>query len=520
MNSKYLFPGQFFVATEPSLITTILGSCVAVALYDPNKRIAGLNHFLLPYPAQGSKEQSLRYGSVSLPLMLEELIKYGAVLERLQAKIYGGARVIENVSLAEGIGKLNIDFAREWLREKRIPIHGNDLAGTVGRKIILNSSDFSVKHQFMNGATQVDTSGSKVSLLSRIVRAVVVDDSAAVRSIFSRVLGQSGRVDVVGVARDAFEAREVIVEKKPDVVLLDIEMPGMSGIKFLESLMKHYPLPTIMVSSLNASDDAAVRALELGALEYVQKPHQFEPNSLRFFAESLVQKVVAAASSAAQLKTLPTRTVITEPKSSQPKGQFSNSIQMVLVGGNGGAHRDLEVFLQSLPSDTPPILVSVSSVSSLLPIYLERWKNLTETQLKIAEDGEVPAAGTVYFPPPQHHLRLENLAGRAVMRVQAGVPVNLQIPSADQLFQSAVEAQGSSKAGVIVGILMGGVGTDGAQGLLRLREWGGLTLVSHPDSCLFSFVPQSAIGLGAADHVLQPDEFAQELMRYRSKVAV
>lgn len=498
---------------------------MAVALYDPNKRIAGLNHFLLPSPASGSNDTSLRYGNISLPLMLRDMLNAGASMERLHAKIYGGARVLENVSIGDSIGKLNIDFAREWLKEKRIPVHANELGGTVGRKIILNTVDFSIKHQLMGSSTQDETAGGTASLLSRTVRAVVVDDSAAVRSILSRALNQSGRVEVVAVARDAFEAREVIVEHQPDVVLLDIEMPGMSGVKFLEKLMQHFPLPTIMVSSLNPGDDAAVRALEMGALEFVQKPHQFDPNALRFFAESLVQKVVAAASSAGRLKNKTALRVTSPQPERSERVKFSSGysidgVQFVLVGGNGGAHRDLEVFLQSLPSDTPPVLVSVSSVSSLLPVYFERWKKLTQAQLKVAEDGLAPFPGTVYFAPPQQHLSLEMVAGRAVMRLRGGAPVCLQIPSAEVLFQSAAEAKVCRSPSGVVGILMSGLGHDGAHGLMKLREWGAFTLVSHPQSSLFAFAPQAAIAMGAADQVLEPEAFAEALMQMRSKVAV
>jgi two-component system chemotaxis response regulator CheB len=520
MNNQYLFPGQFIVTREPTLVTTILGSCVAVALYEPTKRIAALNHYLLPRPGDSSMAGSLRYASVSLPQMLENMLEVGACFERIQAKVYGGARVLDNVGLGESIGKHNIDFALNWLKERKIPILANDLGGTVGRKIVLNTFDFSVKHQLMNNSNRIDTSGGHVSLISRIARVVVVDDSAAVRSIFSRVLNQSGRVEVVAVARDAFEAREVIVEKKPDVVLLDIEMPGMSGVKFLEKLMQHFPLPTIMVSSLNPEDDAALRALELGALEFVQKPDQFDPNSLRFFAEGLVQKVLAAASSLERVKMAPRRPRVEVRKTIQTSGEFAEGINLVLVGGNGGAHHELEAFLQSLPSDTPPVIVSVSSISSLLNVYLEKWKKLTRLQLKVAVDGLVPLAGTVYFAPPQRHLTLENIAGKSVMRLQEGAPICLQIPSAEALFQSAIKAIPSGKLKGVVSILLSGLGSDGVQGLLQLREKGCQTIVAHPESSVFAFAPQAAIAAGAADQVLHPDELATVLMRFRSKAAV
>ncbi len=508
------------MTVEPAVVTTILGSCVAVALHDPARRITGLNHYLLPHPGGAEGNSSLRYASVSLPKMLEEMLAQGAAHERLQAKVYGGARVIDNIGLGDSIGRTNVDYALTWLKERKIPVLSNDLGGNVGRKVILSTHDFSVKHQLMNRSGGVDTSGGHSTLIDRVAKVVVVDDSAAVRAIFSRVLGQSGKVEVVGVARDAFEAREVIVEKNPDVVLLDIEMPGMSGVKFLEKLMQHFPLPTLMVSSLRPDDDAALRALDLGALEFVHKPAQFDPNALRFFAESLVQKVVAAASQLDRVKSGHFKRAFSPVAVRQPTGKLSDGLNLVLVGGNGGAHHDLEVFLKSLPSDTPPILVSVSSVSALLSSYLEKWKQLTRLDLKVAVDGVCPMRGTVYFAPAGQHLTLESTAGQLVMRLSSASPVCLQLPSAEMLFQSALKAVPSGHHSGVVAILMSGLGQDGVQGLLQLRERRAQTFVTHPEASSFAFAPQSAISVGAAEYVLRPEEFASKLMSLRSKAAV
>lgn len=520
MKSHYLFPGQFIVYREPCLVTTILGSCVAIALFDPLKRIGALNHYLLPQPGSSSGERSLRYGSVSTDEMIDEMLSVGASLDRLQAKVYGGARVLDNLNLGESIGKQNIDFAMKYLSQHRIPVVANDVGGTTGRKIILNTFDFSITHSLMSGQSRVDISGGHSALLNRTVRVVVVDDSAAVRTIFSRVLEQSGRVQVAAVARDAFEAREVIVKTNPDVVLLDIEMPGMSGVKFLEKLMQHYPIPTIMVSSLNPDDDAAVRALEIGALEFVQKPDQFDPNTLRFFAENLVQKVVAAASSADKLK-LSKRTPVSQPvRSTQTAVRVAEGIQMILVGGNGGAHLELATLMATLPNDTPPVLVAVSSISAHLKVFMDKWKKTSPLQLKEAADGLVPMRGNVYFAPPAKHLALDHRGGQVVMRLKDGPPVCLQTPSSEVLFDSALQLARNGRLHGLVSILLSGFGTDGIQGLLKLRESGAHTIVTHPEACLFAFAPQAAIEAGAADQVLHPDEFAQVLMRLRSQAAV
>jgi two-component system chemotaxis response regulator CheB len=520
MKTHYLFPGQFVVYHEPCMVTTILGSCVAIALFDPLKRIAGLNHFLLPTPGTAAGATSLRYGSVSTPEMLDQMIAEGASPERLRAKIFGGAKVLDDLNLGESIGRQNIEFAQSFLAGRRIPIVEHETGGNVGRKIILNTSDFTLTHQLMRGQSKVAVSGVETTLLNRVVRVVVVDDSASVRTVFSRVLDQSGRVKVVGTARDAFEAREVIVKENPDVILLDIEMPGMSGVKFLEKLMQHFPIPTIMVSSLNPEDDAAVRALEIGALEFVHKPDQFDPSTLRFFAEHLVQKVIAAASSADKVKSAGRLQRPTSSTSAAAAPSLAGGIQMILVGGNGGAHSELEVFLATLPNDTPPVLVSVSSVSEHLKVFMNKWKSSCRVQLKEAVDGLVPMRGCVYLSPARKHLSLENRAGQAVMRLREGPPVCLQIPSSEVLFDSAVSSLAEAQLQGLVSILLSGFGSDGVQALLRLRERGARTLVTHPESSVFAFAPKAAIEAGAADEVLSPEDFSKTLMKLRSRAAV
>jgi two-component system chemotaxis response regulator CheB len=520
MKSHYLFPGQYVIYREPCLVTTILGSCVAVALFDPVKRISGLNHYLLPKPGSSSGAENFRYASFSTPAMFEAMMGAGAARERLQAKVYGGARVLDQLNLGESIGRQNIDCALEFLKEKNISVVASEVGGQSGRKIILNTFDFTVTHQLMGDKTRVSISGGHSELISRTVRVVIVDDSASVRTVFSRVLEQSGRIKVVGVARDAYEARELIVNEKPDVILLDIEMPKMSGVQFLEKLMLHFPLPTIMVSSLNPDDDAAVRSLELGALEFVHKPDQFDLNTLRFFAENLVQKVIAAASSTDRIKSAirPARRV-TAPSASLNLGS-ARGLRYVLVGGNGGAHAELEALLMNLANDTPPVLVSVSSVSDHLKVFLEKWRDKCRAQLREAADGLVPMLGNVYFAPSRRHLSLDKSGGQVVMRVAEGVPVCLQVPSSEVLFDSAVQVFSPSEMKSVVSVLMGGFGSDGVHGLLSLRERGAHTLVVHPEACVFAFAPQAAIEAGAADEVLYPEEISQTFMRLRSRAAV
>lgn len=507
MSQLYLFPGQFVVMSEKTTVTTVLGSCVAVALYDAKKRIAGMNHFLLPQSRNAEPENGgLRYGAISLSKMLEQMLALGAHQEHLQAKVYGGARVLENVGLGDSIGRQNIDFALSWLNEKRIPIVSNDFGGTAGRKIVLNTFDFSVKVQLLNSMKAVDPSGSEVQLISRPARVVIVDGSASGRTLLSRVLTQTGRVEIVGLAGDAFEAREVIVDQEPDVVLLDLDIPGLSALKFLEKLMHYFPTPTIILSAGSVDEPASLQAIDIGAQELVQKPVLFDPGSLSCFSESLLQKVLASASTSERIKK--SSSSVANDTLIQVKHEFSSvkELSLILAGGNGGAHRELAQLLQILPANAPPVLVAVSSVAHHLSGYFEKWKSTTQLHLMTAVDGIIPIHGHVYFAPVNTHLTLEREHDGVIMRVSQGEPQCLQKPSVESLFQSALSALSSEQLRKTVCFLGSGLGVDGVQGLLQMREKGARTVVIHPEASIFPFLPQKAIAAGAADDVVYPEE--------------
>ncbi|MEY4064949.1 MAG: hypothetical protein RIR26_1157 [Pseudomonadota bacterium] len=520
MSQLYLFPGQFVVMSEKATVTTVLGSCVAVALFDAKKRIAGMNHFLLPQAKNMEQENSgLRYGIFSLSKMLDEMLHLGASQEHLQAKVYGGARVLENVGLGDSVGRQNIDCALNWLGEKKIPVVSNDIGGTAGRKIILNTFDFSVKVQLLNGIKTVDPSGSNVQLIARPARVVIVDSSASGRTLLSRILAQSGRVEVVGVACDAFEAREVIVEQEPDVVLLDLEIPGLSALKFLEKLMHYFPTPTIMLSAGSASEPDAMQAIELGAQEVIQKPTQFDPAALGCYSDALLQKVLASASTSERLKK---QVSISSAESLvQVKHEFSSldEVGLILVGGNGGAHRELALLLQVLPANAPPVLVAVSSVAAHLSGYFDKWKTTSQMQLQPAVDGLKPRQGNVYFATANEHLHLEDVQGEWTLKLSHGAPQCLQQPSSEILFQSVISALSPEQVKKTICFLFSGLGVDGVQGLLLLRERGARTVVIHPGASVFPFLPQSAIAAGAADDVVQPEELKMLFAALRGRTA-
>ncbi|HWU43867.1 MAG TPA: chemotaxis protein CheB [Bdellovibrio sp.] len=515
MNSHYLFPGKMAAFKEETVISTLLGSCVAVALFDPTTQIGGLNHYLLP---DGLPNESLntRYGIFAIQALIEECVRLGANRQKLQAKIYGGANVISVSSLGDGIGKRNIEIAENILMENRIPILEKNVAGEHARTIKMNTSTFEVVHKSSNEdrSTPVDVSGFRPLLTAKNVKVLVVDDSATVRTLFTNIFTKNG-LEVVGAAADAYQARELILNNKPDVMTLDIEMPKMSGVMFLEKIMKHHPIPVVMVSSLASTGDAALRSLELGAVEFVHKPSQFDPALLKDLASQLVEKVRAAASVNVlkKLREAPAPTEIKNFSSPKITAKKSAELKVVVLGGNAGSADSLEKFIKGLAADTPPVVVSCSTVANFVTAYIGKVKAQSKVTPVVGKDGDFLRMGHVYFVPSEYHGKIVSGPQGPVLKVAKGAPVASQLPSSNVLFQSAAVTYG---AGVFA-VLLGGFGTDGVDGLTEIQKHGGTTIVQSPEEAQFPYGPQRAIELGVADEVLRSDMLAQYLMQYRNQ---
>lgn len=515
MNSHYLYPGKMAAFKDETVISTLLGSCVAVAIHDPTTKIGGLNHYLLPEGMPNERENT-RYGVFAIPMLIEECVRLGANRSKLQAKIYGGGNVISVASLGDGIGKRNIEAAESLLKQMGIPILERNVAGESARTIKLNSATFEVLHNSSGQGTSdkpVDVSGFRPLAVAKGVKVLVVDDSATVRTLFTSIFTKSG-LEVVGAAADAYQARELILSKKPDVMTLDIEMPKMSGVMFLEKIMKHHPIPVVMVSSLASTGDAALKALELGAVEFVHKPSQFDPAVLKDLAGMLVDKVKAAAS-VNVLKKLKEAPVVFETKSavvsSMPKR--SAELKIVVVGGNAGSAESLEKFVKGLAADTPPVVVSCSTVANFVTAYIGKLKVGSKVTPVVGKDGDFLRMGHVYFIPAEHHGKIVTGPQGPVLKIAKGPPVASQLPSSNVLFQSAA---GAFSKGVFA-VLLGGFGSDGVDGLTEVQKMGGVSVVQHPDEAQFPYGPQKAIELGVADEVLKAEMLAQHLMQYRNQ---
>jgi two-component system, chemotaxis family, protein-glutamate methylesterase/glutaminase len=515
MKSVYLFPGQMQVATEPSVLSTILGSCVAVALFDAKRKVGGLNHYLLPKSPDGVTG-SLRYGDHSLEKMLQVMVSQGSQIADLRAKIYGGNSVLEGVTSVD-VGSKNISFAREWLQGKRIPVLEEKVKGNSGCRVAFKTDDFSVQWSPIREEEKSSVaaySAAPTPKLTKKIRVLIVDDSATVRNVFQKVLLSSGQIEVVGMAADPYQARELLVSEKPDVMLLDIEMPRMTGVDFLAKVMQHMPVPVIMVSSLGSNDGAALRCLEIGAVEFVHKPSQFDPSVLRNLADSLVTKIVHAA--AQPVEKIKARARFQASTSiARPSAGGSHFLGLVLVGGNAGSQFAFQDFIRSLAQDTPPVVACIGTLAPFAEQFCKDKKNGCAVALIAPTSTVSLEMGNVYLIPVGYQPKLQTVGGRFSLQLEKASSPTYS-PNLEKLWSSAADGRDCKRMACL---LLSGFGRDGVDALVRLREKGAFSIVVSPESAPFSSLPEAALADGAADQTVGPSELAAALFRHRSDLA-
>jgi len=263
MEKVFLLPGELCVAEKPALMATLLGSCVAVCLYNRKVGCAGMNHFLRDR-ALMPNEPCGKSGDTSTSYLIQSLMVKDRMISHLEAKIFGGGEVVASLGLVGGIGADNILMARKILKEYKIPIIEEDVGGKQGRKIYFNTQTYKVEVRYI-ASRHKDYSGRKI-------RVLIVDDSQMVRKILRKDIETSTDFEVCAEASDAYEARDRLLETDPDVISLDIIMPGMDGLDFLEKIMQYKPRPVVIVSTIAKAGSPTVnRAKEIGAAGVLDK---------------------------------------------------------------------------------------------------------------------------------------------------------------------------------------------------------------------------------------------------------
>jgi two-component system chemotaxis response regulator CheB len=331
------------------------------------------------------------------------------------------------------------------------------------------------------------------------VRVLVVDDSATMRRLIESVLSREPDIDVVGMASDAAEAREAIKRLAPDVVTLDVEMPQMDGIEFLEKLMRLRPTPVIMVSShTDSSTDLALQALALGAIDCVGKPRPGDPE---LFAD-LAPKI-RVASKARCVR--PTRRPAEAAAATRPATQ-NNCV--VAIGSSTGGIEALSAVLERFPADGPPVVITQHMPENFTKSLAARLNRLCDATVEEARDGAPLQPGMIYVAPGgPTHLQVAG-SGTLHCRLRPAPPVSGHRPSVDVLFQSVSKAAG----GRAVGVILSGMGRDGAEGLLAMRRSGARTLGQDEATCMVYGMPRSAFEIGAVERQLPIDRIRDAIL--------
>lgn len=345
------------------------------------------------------------------------------------------------------------------------------------------------------------------------ITVLCVDDSALIRSLMTEIINSQPDMTVVATASDPLVARDLVKQHNPDVMTLDVEMPRMDGLEFLEKLMRLRPMPVLMVSSLTErGSEAALRALELGAIDFVTKPRLGIRDGLLSYTDLIAGKIRIAA--AARL--LPTKrpaqgggaaAVVDAPMLRSP---LLSTEKLIIIGASTGGTEAIREVLQPLPPDSPGILIAQHMPAGFTHSFAQRLNGLCRIAVSEAVHGERILPGHAYIAPGGFHLSLTRSGANYVAHVDQEAPVNRHRPSIDVLFDSAAKHAGKNA----IGVILTGMGRDGAEGLLRMRQAGAHTVAQDEASCVVFGMPREAIALGAATEVASLPEISQRVMTH------
>lgn len=339
------------------------------------------------------------------------------------------------------------------------------------------------------------------------IKVLVVDDSAIVRKILSAELSKYDDIEVVGAAPDPFIARNKILSLKPDVITLDVEMPRMDGLTFLKKLMRHYPIPVIVVSALtHKGGKLALQALELGAVEVLAKPGgSFSVGNMSM---QLADKVRAAARVTVQKAK--TGSAGVSSSTDQPIHSLAEtSNKVIAIGASTGGTEALKKVLQMMPVNAPGIAVVQHMPATFTRSFAERLNEVCQIQVREGKDNDTISPGTALIAPGNYHMTVRRSGARYYVEIKDGPMVHHQRPSVDVLFKTTAKYVGANA----IGVILTGMGADGAQGLLEMKDAGARTIAQNEATCVVFGMPKEAIKIGAVDDVIAIDKIAEQIIK-------
>lgn len=348
------------------------------------------------------------------------------------------------------------------------------------------------------------------------IKVLCVDDSALIRSLMTEIINSQPDMEVCATAPDPLVARELIKQHNPDVLTLDVEIPRMDGLDFLEKLMRLRPMPVVMVSSLTErGSEITLHALELGAVDFVTKPRVGIRDGMLEYADKLADKIRAASRARVRQAAPRKPAAAAHAEGAAPAGaapllnnRLISTEKLLIVGASTGGTEAIREVLQPLPPDAPAVLIAQHMPSGFTKSFAERLDGLCRISVKEAEHGERVLPGHAYIAPGHAHLKLARSGANYVAHLSDEPPVNRHRPSVDVLFASAAQHAGKNALGVI----LTGMGRDGAAGLLEMRRAGAYTFAQDEASCIVFGMPREAIALGATDEVVSIADMSRRVM--------
>ncbi len=344
-----------------------------------------------------------------------------------------------------------------------------------------------------------------------MIKVLVVDDSALVRKVLTEELDKQPDIQVVGSAIDPYAARDKIVKLKPDVLTLDLEMPRMDGLSFLEKLMKHYPMPVVVVSSLTPKNsENALRALHLGAVDVICKPGS--AYSTQNISRDII-KAVRAASLAKFTAENQDQNVNKKANIVYPEipttGLAQTTQKLIAIGASTGGTKAIERVIKDLPVQIPGIVIVQHMPPVFTTTFAERLNSVCNLNVVEAKDGDLVQSGRVLIAPGNYHMQVEKSGAKYYVKVRQGPPVNHHRPSVDVLFNSVAKSAGVNA----MGIILTGMGGDGANGMLEMKNAGAYTVAQDEATSVVYGMPKEAKRVGAVDVVLPLDAISGAIMK-------
>ena len=341
------------------------------------------------------------------------------------------------------------------------------------------------------------------------IKVLVVDDSALVRSLLAEIIRAESDLVLVGAAPDAYVARDMVNQFSPDVITLDIEMPRMDGLSFLEKLMAARPTPVGMISTLTEEGaEATLRALELGALDYIPKPKLGVSSGIREYAELIVERIRAAAGAKVKPLVQKNRSVISGEQKIQGVTKLQSTEKIIAIGASTGGTEAIKDLLIQLPSGVPGIVITQHMPAGFTRTYAERLNKCTRLHVVEAKGGERILPGHAFLAPGGHHLVVARSGADYIVKLSDAEPVHRHRPAVDVMMESVAHIGGKN----VVGVLLTGMGKDGARGMLAIRNQGGYTFAQDEASCVVYGMPKEAVLCGGVDQTVELDKMGAAIL--------